>query len=442
MRFEVHWQPAGPNVAAEERATVADLRIFIGDGNACVNEQLRRHGGKVGAAVGRNVRHEDCVTVSVYPLAEEIVFGWWRLFGARDAWLRLADGRAGYALPDVQLAFDGTGFDAVCRPITYENPAVRFTGGNAERLARAAAESALTGLVEQVLDRLATGKVRDSGLQLRWQRVQVSRQDAKESAFCEAAGALGLDPYSIRDEDAEFIISAGALFSGEPLAELLSGLRTLSKWPWLSGDDGVLAWLRTAEGRPAALSCLPAIDDLRRRMADGLWAAANEMPWCAGYRCARAARRQLNIGPGERFQVPTLAARLDGSRFEVAGAIAGIRAVVATGNDATHVHLRKVVSRYRQASELFALARAIGDAVANPRAERSAVNDLRDAARQATGRAFAAEFLAPIDEVLSMQEDGSNLNDIAEDFGVSKKVVEHQLQNRDRIEEACATSVA
>lgn len=441
MRFEVDWQPTGPNVAAEERATVADLRIFIGDGNACDNEQPRRRGGNASTAADRNVRREDYATVSVYPLAEEIAFGWWRLFGARDARLRLAEGRAGYALPNVELAFDGTGFDAICRPITYENPEVSFTACKAERLARAAAESTLAGFVEQVLDRLAAGKVRGSALQLRWQRVQASRQDAEESAFCEAAGALGVDPYSIRSADAEFILNASAVFSEEPLAELLSGLRTLNKWPWLSGNDGVLGWLRTAEGRPSALSLLPAISDLRPRVADDRRDTANEMPWCAGYRCARAVRRQLNIGMGERFLVPTLAARLDGSRFETAGAVAGVRAVVAIRDDAPHVHLCKVASRYRQASELFALARAVGD-VANPLAERSAVNDLHDAARQATTRAFAAEFLVPIEEVLSMREDGKNLDDIAEDFGVSKKVVEHQLQNRERIWEACAAQAA
>ena len=408
MRFEIDWRPTGPNVAAEERATIADLRIFIDNGNACDNEQPRRRGGRAGAA-DRNVRREgreDCVTVSVYPLAEEIAFGWWRLFGARDAQLRLAEGRAGYALPNVELAFDGTGFVAVCRPITYGNPNVRFTAHKAERLTRPAAESTLTGLVEQVLDRLAVANVRESALQLRWQRVQASRQDVEESTFCEAAGALGLDPYSIRNEDAEFIVRAGALFSGEPLAELLSGLRMLTRWPWLSGDQGVLAWLRTAEQRPAALSRLPAIDDLRPSLADVRRGAAQELPWCAGYRCARAVRRQLNIGAGERFQVPSLAARLDGCRFQAAGTVAGIRAVVQAGDDAAQVHLRKVASRYQNASELFALARAIGDAVANPPASRSAVNDLHDAARQATGRAFAAEFLAPIDEVLSMQEAG------------------------------------
>ena len=218
MKFEVDWQPPGPNVAPEERATVADLRIFVGDCNACVNEQ-RRRSGEFGGAAGRNVLREDCVTVSVYPLAEEIAFGWWRLFGDRDARLRLTEGRAGYALPNVELAFDGTGFEAICRPITYENPNVRFTARHTERMARATAESALIGFVEQVLDRLAAGNVRESGLQLRWQRVQASRQDAEESTFCEAAGALGFDPYSISAADAEFIINAGAARGPAPLPQ-------------------------------------------------------------------------------------------------------------------------------------------------------------------------------------------------------------------------------
>lgn len=437
MRFEVDWQPTGPNAAPEESATIADLRVVIGDNNACVNMQPRRRGKKTGAVARENVRHEDHVTVSVYPLAEEIALGWWRLFGARDERLRLIDGRAGYALPDVQLAFDGCGFDATSQPIAYQNPEVAFTCRSAERLSRAAAESALTDFVEQVRDRLAIGKVWDAGLQRRWRRVLASRQDAEESAFCEAAGALGLDPYSIRDEQAEFIANAGALFHGEPLAELLSGLRSWNNRAGRSGND-VLAWLRSAEARPAGSSCLPGIDDLRDRMAKVRQAAANKMPWWGGYRCAKVARSQLNIGTGERLQVPRLAARLDGGAFDVAGSVVGVRAVVEVRDDATRVHLRRVNSRYRDSSELFAFARAIGDALANPPAERSPVNDLHDAARQATGRAFAAEFLAPVDEVLSMEEDGKDQSEMAEHFGVAKDLVERQLQNQERIREACA----
>ena len=440
MRFQVDWAPDGPNVAPGERATVADLRVFIADGNACKCEEPQRSGknSERVAAAGRNIRRHDCATGSVYPLAEEIALNWWRLFGGRDTEMRLTEGRGGYLLPDVRLSFDGSGFNASCRPIAYENPHVRFTHAGTERVTRVAAESALEDFLTQVLDRLASRKLRDSGLQLGWQRVQESRQDADESAFCEAAGALGLDPYSIHDVDAEFIANVGALFSGEPLAELLSGLRRKQHRDG-SPTGGVLAWLREAQDRPATLSCLPDLEGLREGMSNVRGAeASHKMPWYAGYRCARAVRRQLNIRAGERFQVRTLAARLGGREFDVATSVPGVRAVVERRAGETHVHLRKVHSWHRHASELFALGRAIGDAVANPEVERSAVNDLHEAARQATGRAFAAEFLAPIDEIRSMQEDGKTLSTIAEDFGVSPTVVERQLQNRERVQEACA----
>ena len=429
MKFQIDWQPHAP---LEERATIADLRIAIGGGNACANEQQRRRGQGVTTTASRNVRRTEHATVSVYPLAAEIAFNWWHLFGSRDAKLQLADGRGGYAVPNIQLTFDGAGFTASCRPLTYDNPPIRFTHGDTERLTRAEAESALADFVDDVQVRLAEAEVRNSGLQLRWDRVQRSRESADEAAFCEAAGALGFDPYEIDSAVADFIMDAGAWFRGEPLLELLSGLR--SRAP---GKDA-LAWLRTAESRPADRSLLPVIDDLRQGMADTPRAAAGEMPWCAGYRCAREARRRLNIGAAERFDVSTLAARLDGPRFATAeGRVSGLRAVVATTAE-THVHLRKESSRYARSGELFALGRAVGDAVANPPAERSAVNDLHEAARQATSRAFAAEFLAPIDEIRSMLEDGKAHNDIAADFGVSKKVVERQLQNQDHIDEACA----
>ena len=169
MKFQIGWQPQGPNVAPEERATIADLRIFIGDGNACANERPSCRGE--GETANRNVPPSECATVSVYPLAAEIAFNWWHLFGARDAKLQLADGRGGYAVPDVQLAFDGSGFIACCQPLAYDNPDIQFTHRGAERLTRAEAESALTEFIECVHGQLTEASVRESGLQLRWARV-------------------------------------------------------------------------------------------------------------------------------------------------------------------------------------------------------------------------------------------------------------------------------
>lgn len=438
MRFEVDWQADGGNAAAEERHTVADLRIFVGSDNMCAYEQPRRR-GKSRAITDRriNVRHVDHVTVSIYPLAEEIALNWWRLFGSRDGELRLLDGRGGYALPDVRLSFDGAGLAVWCLPAVYQNPEVRFTHHGESRLMRAEAETALTDFLQHVVARLAAADVQGSGLQLRWQRVLASRQDVDESAFCEAAGALGLDPYHIADTDAEFIADAGALFSGDPLAELLSGLSELDRR--VSGH-GVLAWLHEAEARPESLSRLPALHDLRDTMADVRQSGQDEWPWAAGYRCARAVRRHLDIGLGERLDVPALAERLEGTRFADATPVSGVRAIVETRAEATHVHLPTIKSRYGEASKLFAFCRALGDAVANPPVERAVVNNLHNATRQATGRAFAAEFLTPIDEVLSMQDDGKSLGEIAEDFGVAQAVVERQLQNQQRIRAACGAT--
>lgn len=434
MRFEVDWLPDGPNAAPEERATVADLRIFIADRNACMHEQPRRPAKKSsGASVHRNVRRGDAATVSLYPLAEEIAFNWWCLFGGRDSELALAEGRGGYALPDVRLAFNGAALAARCLPIDYANPEVWFTVGAGEWLRRADAESALAELVEKVVRKLVASRLRDSGLQLRWQRVRESRQDADETAFCEAIGALGLDPYDLHDTDAEFVVSMGAMFSGEPLQELLAGLPRRT-----SGTD-IMAWLRNAEARSPERSSLPALAELRKDLGNGdPPVTIGDPPWRIGYRCARLARRRLNLGAGERFDVAKLARRLGGDRFEVAASVSGLRAVVANRGDATHVHLRAAAPCHGATSELFALARALGDAVVNPPAERSVVNDLHQAARQATGRAFAAEFLAPIDEILSLQEDGKDLNEMAAALGVAEEVVGRQQENQQRIASACA----
>lgn len=51
-----------------------------------------------------------------------------------------------------------------------------------------------------------------------------------------------------------------------------------------------------------------------------------------------------------------------------------------------------------------------------PGTVRSVVNGLHEADRQAAGRAFAAEFLAPIDEVLSMKESGADIAAIADEL--------------------------
>jgi hypothetical protein len=69
--------------------------------------------------------------------------------------------------------------------------------------------------------------------------------------------------------------------------------------------------------------------------------------------------------------------------------------------------------------------------------ETSPINHVRRAYRQAAGRAFAAEFLAPIDEIRSMRQSQRDAYSIADDLGVPTAVIERQIENQDRIAEAC-----
>ncbi|MCY3839358.1 MAG: ImmA/IrrE family metallo-endopeptidase [Gammaproteobacteria bacterium] len=104
----------------------------------------------------------------------------------------------------------------------------------------------------------------------------------------------------------------------------------------------------------------------------------------------------------------------------------GLFAVVAQEDEAVHLHLRKHGARH---TEKFAFARALGDVVCFPGTPLSAINNLHKAERQAVGRAFAAEFLAPVEMVLEMCADGMDIDEIARRLDVSPMVVDHQVEN-------------
>jgi hypothetical protein len=91
-----------------------------------------------------------------------------------------------------------------------------------------------------------------------------------------------------------------------------------------------------------------------------------------------------------------------------------------------------------QAQHLFAMARTLGDSACFPDYRLAPINGLHNAYRQAAGRAFAAEFLAPVDEIRSMLGDQHDLITIADTFAVSINVIELQIENAERIDAACA----
>ncbi len=112
MRPLIEWQDDAENAAPEERATVADLQLFLGD----VNITQHFYGSTPA----------DGITIALYGLAHGLAHHWWTVFGSRDRDVSLASFRNGYLFPDVRLRFDGSAFEVAALQQEYRNPEVRF----------------------------------------------------------------------------------------------------------------------------------------------------------------------------------------------------------------------------------------------------------------------------------------------------------------------------
>ena len=125
---------------------------------------------------------------------------------------------------------------------------------------------------------------------------------------------------------------------------------------------------------------------------------------------ARRLGSELNVN-GSHLKMPeALAKKLGGKGFQrVAGTNVepSIRAMVAQNGAEPRIHLcdrGRGKFLWAEQAETFVLTRAIGDALCSSQSGHRVVNNLHNAEQQAVGRAFAAEFLAPAEDVLGMAE--------------------------------------
>lgn len=409
MQFLAEWLETGVNKAAEEAATVARLRIIISNQSATdmrLNEQ------------STIVHH---VVVPAYPLAEAIAYRWWTLAHGRGRTFRLRTMRAGFALPDISITAIGDGsMDVRCEPFVYDNPPVEFVTKASEWIPVSTFEGDLKRFIDGVLERLRNQSVGETPLSARWLAVTASMNDSEERAFCQAAGSLGVDPYTSGNEVAEFIEAASSMFEYDDLEEFLAaGVRP---------EIGMKAinWLKNAERQLNGWSVLPAIDDCRRKLA---FRRTPSPPWRTGYSSARIVRQYLGLSESEPVpELSKLATVLGNPQFRATSeSTVGLRGIsrIQPGRPPEAI----VGDRPDPRNLLFTVARTFGDALHFGGAGRSPVTDRRGTYRQRLGRAFAAEFLAPKAEVMGMHSEGKQIEDIATNFGVSDMVIDHQIEN-------------
>ncbi len=355
-----------------------------------------------------------------YPIAEGLAKRWWSIIGGRSGSVPLRSFRQGFAVPDIWFNFDGRNIEISVEPFTYDNPPVAFFERAKELVTVSSFEEEAGKFIADVLLQLSREGMSETPLAQRWSDIRKSSQDQDERAFCEAAGALGIDPYTCGESEAQVIERAGRLFAGGALQEFLC-----AQTPGRA--ETAIKWLAAAESAVGDHGRLPALagwgSEVRTYLADQLSGTA----WQQGYAAAQATRQVLQIDTSRVFDnLSSLAAICGNPTFAHArGYVNGLRASLRFDGATAGAIISE--SRF-QGPSIFALARAIGDFIVFGDRGRSPITDSQSY-RQAVGRAFAAEFLAPAEVIARLSKDGLSVEEIAHARGVSEESIMRQIQN-------------
>jgi DNA-binding transcriptional ArsR family regulator len=242
--------------------------------------------------------------------------------------------------------------------------------------------------------------------------------EPKDLLFWRTAGALGLTYRNMSDVGAENV------------ATLLNAIEDEgARLDFASATDPdqalqSLSWAQDEIAKKAGQNNLPRLIELRQGKLIDL---AGVEPWRIGKDRAREARVQIRLAPDRPVGGLAGISRIFGDDDRFSSSSAGeeiLRGFQGFSKDLPVV----VVKDEGPRSTAFLMSRAIGDYLVYGSHEAPVANIYSD--RQALGRAFAAEFIAPAAGVVHMiDNEQASLTTVANHYGTVRDVVIHQYEN-------------
>ena len=424
LRFEFDWVDPEGISGPELSATWAALRIWADD--SVVTRVLDTR--------AKTVR--DFVYVPLYPLAEWLVTNWWFITreiqnpakeGAPDFRRRhsLSTSREGYAFPNLDVIPSGTQTRITWKRDRSPWAKVEFLEDGHVRMDVREFRETCGDLVDQVIRRLESLGVHETFLEEEWDAIQTS--DEGESEFCEAAAGLGWDPYALDDANRDYV-----LLLADKLGVLLDeAVPALDATDPITGSSAIISAIEEAK-----LNVLPleGIESFRAEVGQDPTTGRN--PWDVGYDWARRLRKDLGLDGQPLLTMGQVAEAL-GEDAESLDKVTQpvdsfknallIDGVITRNDDSPAFAFRQLGDDARR----FHFCRALAEVFASPYSD--ALITKAHSERQQRNRAFAAEFLAPSSglnlRVSLPTVGGDDIDELAEEFGVSSRVIEHQIEN-------------
>ena len=371
----------------------------------------------------------DRARLSLYPLAEWFAVNWWRLHaeapfeaGGRPPvdWRLAHDLGAvggGFVWPRVRFASDGAAIQVSARALRNApwEPVRHLNDIPVASIETRVFDQSVDRLVAVVIRRLEDLKISAEPLATIWTDVLAERSDPEVVQWREWEARLGYGA----DEAPESVMIGIAEFSGRIGSDAATELAPLL--------------------RPQELASIRKFDDLARSVgveAQIPWPSETmtrdrTAPWEIGRRLSATIRGQANL-PAGPLDDDGLAGLLGYKRTALSEVIVG-EAKVGLGvrfsqENRTVLHFRKRNLQGRR----FEAARFLADHLV------STVQDIwlpltdRATARQKIQRAFAAELLAPIDQLRDFVGDSrlpETIEDAGDHFGISPLAIRSHLAN-------------
>ena len=421
LRFDIQWLDGTGIEGPELAATFASLRISTDDA-------VLTHVDDQRAQTLRDVVH-----VPVYPMAEWLVSNWWFLAYEPEHFLNrsspgfahrhwLVSSSEGYAYPDVRLSSAGGLTHLEWKRRAPEWSRIEYRNSGSTTLDRGHFVTDCTDFIDRVTRRLLACGISSSFLQSEWDIIQKTQDDERD--FCATAATLGRDPYDLNEHEERLVLDVGKQL-GDMRLEALPALDPAAP---LAGCTAIMEAMEASRSNGL-------------RLTDGLLGASHVPlhtypPWQQGYELARHTRRALGLN-GEALANDSDLAAAIGHRpaalsrvirpVEPLAALRLIDGVVSPQSPGTVSFGLRATGR---TSRRFLFCRALAEALTT---DAAAVLTKARTERQQRNRAFAAEFLAPSaslsERIAGSYIDEDHVTDLAEEFGVSSYVIEHQVQN-------------
>jgi len=415
MQIELNWLP--PFHGTEEVSrTSAEIQIRFGEENATRFED----------SWSKSV--QQAARVSAYPLALWLASSWWRIRWEPRPRILLGEDAtvdwrmsheipaAGYGFiwPQLSFASDGESIAVACHPDSALSEPVRFLSDFTASVPSKDFEKATDDFIDLVLRRLdALGKTE---LHQLWEDVLSERAEPHQAAARRLEARLGFDPDEAPSqllEDLLLLAPEAGLAAVDEIASVCAGRDPAATF-------GQVKELAARQGLSGRISLSPS-----NAAADNAL-----LPWERGRRMANALRGTLRLGSG-----PLTDERL-GDLLQIAPEhlkpasedISPMGLAVRGEGEALKLLFRK----RNRPGRRFEAARIIADHLHAEITERWLPITDATTARQKVQRAFAAEFLCPIESLREYVQDDflpEAFEEAADYFGVSEMAVQSQLVN-------------